>query len=71
MEDEITIVLLSVLLGICIGFVLTKHPKNIKKCKNILVEDFKTTFSLENAPVFIFIGGIAMIITFIYIMLVC
>ena len=71
MEDEITIVLLSVLLGICIGFVLTKHPKNIKKCKNILVEDFKTTFSLENARVFIFIGGIAMIITFIYIMLVC
>lgn len=70
MEDEIAIVLLSVLLGICIGFVLTKHPKNIKKCKNILVEDFKTTFSSENAPVFIFVGGIAMIITFIYTMLV-
>lgn len=44
MEDEITIVLLSVLLGICIGFVLTKHPKNIKKCKNILVEYFRTNY---------------------------
>ena len=71
MKDEITIILLSVLLGICIGFVLTKHPKNIKKCKNILAEDFKTTFSLENAPVFVFVGGIAMIISFIYTMLVC
>mgnify|MGYP007043835654 CR=1 FL=1 len=44
MEDKITIVLLSVLLGICIGFVLTKHPKNIKKCKNILVEYFRTNY---------------------------
>lgn len=65
MKDEVNIILLSVLLGIRIGFVLTKHPKT-----NI-VEDFKTTFSLENAPVFVFVGGIAMIITFIYIMLVC
>lgn len=49
MEDEITIVLLSVLLGICIGFELTKHPKNIKKYKNILVEDFRTTFSWKRS----------------------
>lgn len=28
-------------------------------------------FKPENAPVFVFVGGIAMIITFIYIMLVC
>lgn len=66
MKDEVNIILLSVLLGIRIGFVLTKHPKT-----NILVEDFKTTFSSDNAPVFVFVGEIAMIITFIYIMLVC
>ena len=43
----------------------------MRKLNSNLKKDFKTTFSSENAPVFVFVEGIAMIITFIYIMLVC
>lgn len=51
MKYDITIMILGVLLGICIGLVsycilTNQKPKNIKECKtqNILVEYFRTNY---------------------------